>query len=357
MFQGLQEHQLAGALEAMLFVTDEPVGTIALAEMLECEPGQVEAALVALREKLERDGSGIQLREVAGGWRLFTHPAFHELIEKYVLSWDTRKLSAAAMETLAIVAYTQPVTRAGVASVRGVNSDSPINSLVEKGLVREVGTADTPGNPTLYGTTRGFLEKFGLRSPADLPDLADFAPDEETRRLITERLSATREDVAVSDEQARGMARALMGEDAAEGDGEALLFDEEMYAGLDAAAASLTEALDAERAGTSERAGAGEKRPEDESAFGAAADVAGGEGLGTMAATIGEIAGELRAVSAGEAAGESRVVRAGEAAGELRAARPGEKSAEAMFAEAIASTLGVVDKIDFDSLTFETDDE
>lgn len=339
MFQGLQEHQLAGALEAMLFVTDEPVGTIALAEMLECEPGQVEAALVALREKLEREGSGIQLREVAGGWRLFTHPAFHELIEKYVLSWDTRKLSAAAMETLAIVAYTQPVTRAGVASVRGVNSDSPINSLVEKGLVREVGAADTPGNPTLYGTTRGFLEKFGLRSPADLPDLADFAPDEETRRLITERLSATREDVAVSDEQARGMARALMGEDAAEGDGEALLFDEEMYAGLDAAAASLTEALDAERAG------AGEERPEDESAFGAAADVAGGEGPGTVAATIG-----------GTAAA-SRVVRAEEAAGESRAARPGERSAEAMFAEAIASTLGVVDKIDFDSLTFETDDE
>ncbi len=133
--------------------------------------------------------------------------------------------------------------------------------------------------------------------------------------------------------------------DAAEGDGEALLFDEEMYAGLDAAAASLTEALDVERAGTAERAGAGEERPEDESAFGAVADVAGGEGLGTVAATIGGTAGE------------SRVVRAGEAAGELRAARPGEKSAEAMFAEAIASTLGVVDKIDFDSLTFETDDE
>ena len=198
MFQGLQEDQLAGALEAMLFVTDEPVGTIALAEMLECEVGAVEAALVRLRDDLEARGSGIQLREVAGGWRLFTHPAYHELIEKYVLSWDTRKLSAAAMETLAIVAYTQPVTRAGVASVRGVNSDSAINALVEKGLVREVGTEDAPGNPVLYGTTRGFLEKFGLRSPADLPDLADFAPDAETRRLITERLSATRKDAVVS---------------------------------------------------------------------------------------------------------------------------------------------------------------
>lgn len=330
MFQGLQESQLAAAIEAMLFVTDEPVGTIALAEMLECEPGQAEAALVALREKLERDGAGIQLREVAGGWRLFTHPAFHELIEKYVLSWDTRKLSAAAMETLAIVAYTQPVTRAGVASVRGVNSDSPLNSLVEKGLVREVGAADTPGNPTLYGTTRGFLEKFGLRSPADLPDLADFAPDEETRRLITERLSATREDVAVSDEQARGMARALLGEDEEAADGEAMLFDEEMYVGLDAAAASLTEALDAERAEAAEDA------------------EASGEEAG------GAAGGNAPEADAAPASGEGL---GGQAASESQAARSGEKSAEVMFAEAIASTLGVVDKIDFDSLTFETDDE
>ncbi|MEC4183427.1 SMC-Scp complex subunit ScpB [Adlercreutzia sp. R21] len=304
MFEGLQESQLAGAVEAMLFVTDEPVGTIALAEMLECEPAQVEAALVGLRDKLERDGAGIQLREVAGGWRLFTHPAYHELIEKYVLSWDTRKLSAAAMETLAIVAYTQPVTRAGVASVRGVNSDSPLSSLVEKGLVREVGAADTPGNPTLYGTTRAFLEKFGLRSPADLPDLADFAPDDETRRLITERLSATREDVAVSDEQARGMARALLGEDEAAADGEAMLFDEEMYAGLDAAAETLTAAL------------------------------------AEQAEAAGEVDGAVAAADAPREAAAGR-----------------DAKAEAMFAEAIASTLGVVDKIDFNSLTFETDDE
>ncbi len=304
MFQGLQADQLAGAIEAMLFVTDEPVGTITLAEMLECDVAQVEAALVALRADLEQRGSGIQLREVAGGWRLFTHPAYHELIEKYVLSWDTRKLSGAAMETLAIVAYTQPVTRAGVASVRGVNSDSPLNSLVEKGLVREVGTADTPGNPTLYGTTRGFLEKFGLRSPADLPDLADFAPDEETRRLITERLSATREDAAVSDDEARTLARGLMGEDAAEGDAEALLFDEEMYAGLDAAAQTLASVAAEER---------------------------GAEVL--------------------------REEEAAAAAGDGAAPREAGKSAEAMFAEAIASTLGVVEKIDFDSLTFETDDE
>ena len=91
MFEGLQKDQLAGAIEAMLFVTDEPVGTIALADMLEVDPADVESALVGLRDKLEAENRGIQLREVAGGWRLYTHPAYHELIEKYVLSWDTRK--------------------------------------------------------------------------------------------------------------------------------------------------------------------------------------------------------------------------------------------------------------------------
>lgn len=290
MFEGLQEGQIRGAVEAMLFVTDEPVGTITLAEMLECDVALVQQALESLRDALEFENRGIQLREVAGGWRLFTHPAYHELIEKYVLSWDTRKLSGAAMETLAIVAYTQPVTRAGVASVRGVNSDSSINSLVEKGLVREVGVADTPGNPTLYGTTRGFLEKFGLRSTADLPDLAEFAPDEETRRLITERLSATRDEAAVTDEQARLMAEQLM------------------YGDDDA------ERVDAEDAGS-----AGRTAPS-----GDALDFAPAGGR--------------------EAAGDAPVLSGG-------------RSAEAMFAEAIASTLGVVDKIDFDKLTFETDEE
>ena len=191
MFSGLQEDQLKGALEAMLFVTDEPVSVIDLSTMLEVDSAKVESALVSLREKFERENRGIQLQEVAGGWRLFTHPAFHDLIERYVISWDTRKLSQAALETLAIVAYCQPITRAGVASVRGVSSDSSINSLVEKGLLREAGTADAPGNPMQYATTRVFLERFGLRSVDDLPDVAQFAPDEEARALIRERLSAT----------------------------------------------------------------------------------------------------------------------------------------------------------------------
>ena len=192
MFEGLREDQLGAALEALLFVTDEPVSAIALAKMLETDTRDVESALEELAAKLEGEARGIQLREVAGGWRLCTHPAFHELLENYVLSWDTRKLSQAALEVLSIIAYTQPVTRAGVANVRGVNSDSSINSLIEKGLVREAGVEQAPGNPTLYATTRAFLEKFGLRSLKDLPDLDQFAPDEETRDFIRARLSATR---------------------------------------------------------------------------------------------------------------------------------------------------------------------
>lgn len=198
MIEGLNHNDLPGAIEAMLFVTDEPVSTPTLAEMLECDIVEVEDTLREMAERKEREGAGVQLREVAGGWRLSTHPAYHDLIERYVLSWDTRKLSAAAMETLAVIAYTQPATRAGVASIRGVNSDSSINSLVEKGLVKEVGPASSPGNPMLYGTTRVFLEKFGLRSVADLPDIASFAPDAETRALISERLSSTKNAPAVA---------------------------------------------------------------------------------------------------------------------------------------------------------------
>mgnify|MGYP002548627327 CR=1 FL=1 len=290
MFQGLSESQVKGAVEAMLFVTDEPVGALTLAKMLDCDPALVEDALSTLRDELAGSDRGIQLREVAGGWRLFTHPAYHELIEQYVLSWDTRKLSAAAMETLAVVAYAQPVTRAGVASVRGVNSDSSINSLVEKGLVREAGVADTPGNPVLYATTRAFLEKFGLRSTADLPPLDDFAPDDETRRLITERLSATRDEAAITDEQARLMAEGLMyGDDA----------EDEAQGGLEGTSA-----------------------------------------LGDRPTSPDDVRADVSSAANAQAA-DSRSV----------------SPREAMFAEAIASTLGVVDKIDFDSLVFETEDE
>ena len=319
MFEGLDQAQLSGAIEAMLFVTDEPVGVIELADMLEVDPKLVEQALVDLREKLEREQRGIQLREVAGGWRLYTHPAYHDLVEKYVLSWDTRKLSQAAMETLAIVAYLQPCTRAGVASVRGVNSDSSINSLVEKGLIREAGQADAPGNPTLYATTRGFLEKFGLRSVSDLPDLDEFAPDDATRQLIRERLSAGGQEARVAPE-----AQMSDGEAADPLDG--LQFDFEG----EGAGAALT------------------------SQQGSGGVGVGGEARARRQVTPERVAadGQL-AFSADDPAPDA----SGSQAAFPSDDGPASSAAQQMLADAMAQSFGLVEKIDFDNLQFETDDE
>lgn len=319
MFEGLDQAQLSGAIEAMLFVTDEPVGVIELADMLEADSKLVEQALVDLREKLEREQRGIQLREVAGGWRLYTHPAYHDLVEKYVLSWDTRKLSQAAMETLAIVAYLQPCTRAGVASVRGVNSDSSINSLVEKGLIREAGQADAPGNPTLYATTRGFLEKFGLRSVRDLPDLDEFAPDDATRQLIRERLSAGGQEARVAPE-------AQMSDGGAADPLDGLQFDfEDEGAGV-----ALT---------SQQRVG--------------------GAGVGGEARARRQVAPEHVAADGQltfsadnptpDASGSQAAFPSGDG--------PASNAAQQMLADAMAQSFGLVEKIDFDNLKFETDDE
>ena len=319
MFEGLDQAQLSGAIEAMLFVTDEPVGVIELADMLEVNPNLVEQALVDLREKLEREQRGIQLREVAGGWRLYTHPAYHDLVEKYVLSWDTRKLSQAAMETLAIVAYLQPCTRAGVASVRGVNSDSSINSLVEKGLIREAGQADAPGNPTLYATTRGFLEKFGLRSVSDLPNLDEFAPDDATRQLIRERLSAGGQEARVAPE-----AQMSDGEAGDPLDGLQFDFEDE------GAGAALTSQQGSGGAG------------------------AGGEARASRQAAPERVAadGQL-AFSADDPVPDESDSQATFPAGD----GPASSAAQQMLADAMAQSFGLVEKIDFDNLKFETDDE
>ena len=190
--------ELMGAAEALLFVSDEPVSSAKLAAILEISPVEMDEVLTELAAEYADENRGMQLREVAGGWRFYSHPAYHDLIERYVISWDTRRLSQAGLEVLAIIAYHQPVTRAGINAIRGVNSEGVVSSLVEKGLVREMGRDDAPGNAILYGTTRSLLERFGLKSVKDLPPLEDFAPDEESREYIRERLSGM-------DEQRRQM--------------------------------------------------------------------------------------------------------------------------------------------------------
>lgn len=183
------DQNLRGALEALLFVSDEPVSAVRLAKVLEASPSDIDTALSNIAEEYREAERGFQLREVAGGWRFYTHPAYHAVIENYVLSWDTRRLSQAALEALAVVAYHQPVTRNGINAVRGVNSEGVVASLAEKGLVREVGRDRNAGNAILYGTTRNFLEKFGLKDLAELPPIEEFAPDAETERAIRDRLS------------------------------------------------------------------------------------------------------------------------------------------------------------------------
>ncbi|HWC31914.1 MAG TPA: SMC-Scp complex subunit ScpB, partial [Actinomycetota bacterium] len=137
----------------------------------------VERALEELAER--RAGSGIVVRSIAGGWRLYTHPGAAPAVERFVLSSRHVRLTRAALETLAVVAYKQPVTRHQVSAIRGVDSDGVLRALVDRGLLEEVGRDDGPGRPVLFGTTPEFLERLGLSSVADLPPLAPLLGERE----------------------------------------------------------------------------------------------------------------------------------------------------------------------------------
>lgn len=165
-------------LEAILFVAEEPVTTEELAEVVEEPRTAVHDALEELTADLSND-RGIVLRNVGGGWRLYTAIDALPYLEKYATSDRARRLSNAAMETLSVVAYKQPVSRGQITEIRGVDSEHALKTLERRGLVREVGTAPGPGQAILYGTTELFLEKMGLAGIADLPALADHVPPAE----------------------------------------------------------------------------------------------------------------------------------------------------------------------------------
>jgi segregation and condensation protein B len=160
------------ALEALFFVSDEPLTTSVLAQALEVDRRTVDALCEKLRQELDARGSGLVLRNVAGGWRLFTHPDAAAIVERFVLSSRQARLTKAALETLAIVAYKQPVTRHQVNGIRGVNSDGVLRALVDRELIEEAGRDQAPGRPVLFATTPRFLERLGLPSLAALPSLA-----------------------------------------------------------------------------------------------------------------------------------------------------------------------------------------
>lgn len=166
---------LTSIVEAILFVAEEPVTAEEIAEVAERPRSEVEHTLAEMESGLG-DGRGVVLRNVAGGWRMYTNPDVRPFLERYAASDRARKLTNASMETLAVVAYKQPVSRGQVTEIRGVDSDHALRNLERRGLIASVGTAPGPGQATLYGTTPLFLEKMGLPSLAGLPPLADHVP-------------------------------------------------------------------------------------------------------------------------------------------------------------------------------------
>jgi segregation and condensation protein B len=168
--------EIPRALEAILLVADSPVETELLAGIVELTEAEVEGVLAELAQGYAAEQRGFQLVRVAGGWRYQTHADLAPYVERFVLDGQSAKLSAAALETLAIVAYKQPISRAQIAAIRGVSVDGVVRTLEQRGYIGEVARDPGPGQAVLFGTTPSFLERMGLDSLAQLPAIAEFVP-------------------------------------------------------------------------------------------------------------------------------------------------------------------------------------
>ncbi|HZT65998.1 MAG TPA: SMC-Scp complex subunit ScpB [Acidimicrobiales bacterium] len=176
------------ALEAVLMAADEPVPPRLLAELLEVSADTIDQLCAELAAEYEADHRGFVLARVAGGYRYQTHPDLDPYVERLVLEGQSARLSAAALETLAIICYKQPVSKGQVASIRGVNVDGVVRTLQQRGYIEPIGHDPGPGQATLYGTTRMFLEKLGVDSLEDLPAVGDFVPGPEVVEALEQGL-------------------------------------------------------------------------------------------------------------------------------------------------------------------------
>lgn len=176
------------AIESILMVADHPVEPTVLAQLLEVPKADIEAACATLAQEYEAQGRGFILVQVAGGFRFQSHPELAPYVERFVLDGQSSRLSAAALETLAIVAYKQPISRMQIAAIRGVSVDGVLRTLQQRGYVDEVSRDPGPGNAVLFGTTPTFLERVGLNELADLPPLADFVPGADVVEALEEGL-------------------------------------------------------------------------------------------------------------------------------------------------------------------------
>lgn len=182
------ERDALRAIEALVMVAEEPVEPRLLGQLIELPTTRIEELCTALAEAYEAEGRGFQLVRVAGGYRFQSHPDLSPYVERYVLEGQSARMSAAALETLAIVAYKQPLSRAQVSAIRGVNVDGVMRTLQQRGYVEEVGRDSGPGQAVLYGTTRAFLERLGIDDLGDLPPLAGFVPDADVVEALEQGL-------------------------------------------------------------------------------------------------------------------------------------------------------------------------
>ena len=184
------------ALEAILFVAENPVPESELAQVLETPLAAIRALLAGWAQELEASDRGIVLRQVGGGWRLYTKPETLPYLERFATTGDASRLSPAALEVLAVVAYRQPVTRSQIAELRGVDSASALRTLARRGMVVEQGRLTTPGHPAVYGTADRFLEALGMGSLGELPTLADYMPGPDTAEALDRPTSRSGEPAA-----------------------------------------------------------------------------------------------------------------------------------------------------------------
>lgn len=176
-------------VEAILLLADEPVPAGLIGEVLERPRDDVQALLAGLAEEYERSDRGFVLREVGGGWRLYTHPSCAPWLERFVTGHRHARLTSAALEVLAIVAYQGPTSRSRISEIRGVDSDGVVKTLLQRGLLEEVGRESGPGAAILFSVSGEFLEKVGVRSVDDLPPLAGFMPDADALEDMEAKLS------------------------------------------------------------------------------------------------------------------------------------------------------------------------
>ena len=166
--------ELVAVVEALIFVADEPITAKLLADVLDEEKQRIEAAVEQLKQEYEARESGLQIREIAGGWQISTRTEFHEEVRQFLKTRPSAKLSLASLETLAVIAYKQPVTVPEILEIRGVQSASAIKTLLDKRLIVAKGRKETVGRPMQYGTSKEFLLQFGLKDLTELPSIEDF---------------------------------------------------------------------------------------------------------------------------------------------------------------------------------------